>query len=312
MSSTPRCWDGAARIGVHEDFFELGGHSLLATQLVSRIRDVLEVELPLKTLFERPTVAGLGEALGERGAGVRVAGVQRQAGARAPLSYPQQRLWFLDQLEAGNAAYNLHVAYRLRGAVDAGALERAVQAVVARHEALRTSFVVREGEPEQVIDAARSVALEVVDLGAAGEAELQGELLRRAERAFELGRGPLLRVSLLKSGAAEYRLLLVLHHIVADGGHSRCCWGSWRQPTTPAYGGKRRSSRRWRCSTPTTRAGSASTWAVVSSDDSSTTGARSWPMPRRSSTCRPTGRGRPCSLIAARMAHAGAVHSLAR
>jgi hypothetical protein len=122
------------RVGIHDDFFALGGHSLLATQLLARIRDVLEVELALKALFERPTVAELAGLLGASAVCERAPVERRERpGARAPLSCTQQRLWFLEQLEPGNAAYHLHAAFRLGGALDAGALERALQAVVARH-----------------------------------------------------------------------------------------------------------------------------------------------------------------------------------
>jgi amino acid adenylation domain-containing protein len=208
---------GVARVGIHDDFFALGGHSLLATRLVSRVRDVLGVELGLKALFEAPTVAGLAGRL--PGTPARGAPVRRRPGgqSRVPLSWPQQRLWFLEQLSPGNAAYHLHVAYRLRGAVDAAALAAALQAVVERHEALRTTFRAVAGEPWQEIAPRLAVGLERVAAGAADEARLQGLLRARIESPFDLVSGPLLRATLVALGPEEQVLLLVVHHIVADG-----------------------------------------------------------------------------------------------
>jgi aryl carrier-like protein len=142
-------------VGVGENFFELGGHSLLATRVVSRVRTVFGVEVALRTLFERPTVAGLSEeveTLLRVGLESEVpALVRREAGEAAPLSFAQQRLWFLDQFEPGSSAYNMPVALRLKGALDVAALERALTEVIRRHEVLRTRFAVVEGEPVQII-----------------------------------------------------------------------------------------------------------------------------------------------------------------
>src|SRR5262249_10017871 len=154
---------GLETVGVYDDFFELGGHSLLATQLVSKVRNVFGIELPLRALFDNPEVAELGRAVEQalrQGQGVSAPPLGR-ADRRGPLplSYAQQRLWFLDQLEPGGIAYNVPVAVRLRGALKVKALERALSEIVRRHEALRTRFPAVDGEPAQVIDEPGAVEL---------------------------------------------------------------------------------------------------------------------------------------------------------
>ena len=146
------------RVGVEDNFFELGGHSLLATQVVSRIREVFGVELPLRAVFEEPTLGDLSrrvEAELRAGAGLRIPPLERVSReGRLPLSFAQQRLWFIDQLEPGSAMYNMPTALRLSGELRWAALAQALSEIVRRHEALRTRFEVSEGEPSQVIEAA--------------------------------------------------------------------------------------------------------------------------------------------------------------
>ncbi|WKZ11826.1 MAG: amino acid adenylation domain-containing protein [Gammaproteobacteria bacterium] len=204
-------------VGIHDDFFALGGHSLLATRLIARIRDALEVEVALRELFERPTVAGLAGALG--GARLRGSAVERRGGhdEELPLSYPQQRLWFLERLQPGGAAYHLHAAYRLRGELRVEALQRALAAVLARHEALRTVFVERAGEPRQRVLAQLAVAVGVESALGWSEAALGQRLLEWVQQPFDLERGPLLRVQVFECGGAERVLLVVMHHIISDG-----------------------------------------------------------------------------------------------
>src|SRR5438045_1292501 len=217
---------GLREVGRQENFFDLGGHSLLATQLVSRLRQWFGVEVALRTVFEQPTVAGLGMAIeAARRGGAAVAApalVRVEREGPQPVSFAQQRLWFLDQLEPDSALYNMPAAVRLSGALAVAALERSLSELVRRHEALRTRFVARGGEPLQVVGEAERVELPVTDLSVIrDEEEREAEAARRcteeARRPFDLARGPLLRASLLRLAAAEHILLLSTHHIVSDG-----------------------------------------------------------------------------------------------
>ena len=229
---------GRPRVGVADDFFALGGHSLLATQVVSRLRDALGVELPLRRLFERPTVAALAEA-------VEAARAERlehpapplrpaaEAGP-APASFAQERLWFLDRFGVDPALYNLPLALRLRGALDVAALAAALGEIVRRHEALRTTFAAggggdrgaagggSGGSPVQVVAAApTSPRLPVIDLAALAPERREREARRLAaadgRRPFDLERGPLFRTALIRLDAGEHVLLAAMHHIVSDG-----------------------------------------------------------------------------------------------
>ncbi|HEX9935555.1 MAG TPA: amino acid adenylation domain-containing protein, partial [Longimicrobium sp.] len=212
------------RVGAHDSFFELGGHSLLATRVVSRIRELFAVELPLRALFEGPTVAELAGRVEEmRRAELPVLPPVVPAGRTGalPLSFAQERLWFIDRLEPGSAAYNLSVAWRLGGALDEAALERALGEIVRRHEALRTVFGEVDGSPVQIVAPFGGFALPVEDLSGLSEAERGAAARRRAgEEAvlpFDLAAGPLFRAALLRLGEEDHVLLLSMHHIVSDG-----------------------------------------------------------------------------------------------
>jgi len=216
---------GLPSVGVFDDFFELGGHSLLATRLVSRIRDSLQVELPLSSLFECSTVAALAERIRESHrdpegrSAPPIEPVSRDE--PLPLSFAQQRLWFLDQMAPGDVAYNLPGAVRLRGSLSAAALEKSLRELVRRHEVLRTTFANVRGRPEQVIAPEPSVGLGCVDLGGlspdARESELKRLADEEARRPFDLACGPLFRAALVRLGAEDHAVLFGMHHIIADG-----------------------------------------------------------------------------------------------
>ncbi|HEX7184130.1 MAG TPA: amino acid adenylation domain-containing protein, partial [Thermoanaerobaculia bacterium] len=213
------------RVGREARFFDLGGHSLLATRVVSRVRQAFGVELPLRELFESPTVSGL--------AGVVEEALQAGPPAKAsplvpvsrdgdlPLSFAQERLWFLDQLEPGSALYNVPAALRLSGELDLGALERSFGEVVRRHEILRTTYPLWKGQARQRIAPPWLLNIPVVDLRSLdrglGELEARHLTLAEARRPFNLARGPLLRAQILRLGHAEHVLLLTMHHIISDG-----------------------------------------------------------------------------------------------
>ena len=215
---------GLERVSVHESFFELGGHSLLATQLISRLRQVFGVDVPLRVLFEEPTLAGLAarvESLAQGGAGVPEAIGPAPREGRLPLSYAQERMWFLYQLEPESPAYNSARAFRVHGRIDRRALERALAEVVRRHESLRTTFDGDdEGQAWQVIAAGLPVEVPVVDLVGLPAGAREGETGRLlgagVRRPFDLVRGPLMRILLLRYDTGEHMLVFAMHHIAAD------------------------------------------------------------------------------------------------
>ncbi len=228
-------------IGVHDDFFTCGGHSLLATRIVSRVRDACGVSLPLRTFFEQPTVAGLAQAIERlrtpdraepppliRGAGARE-GVAREGdergGGEVAISFAQQRLWFLDRLDPGSNAYVIPVAARLRGALDVDALTRSLDAIVRRHDALRTTFHARDGQPVAFVQPPfvrpGALRLPLADLSriavADRDAAVRAEATLEARRPFHLDVDLPIRGRLLRLDAEDHVLLLALHHIAADG-----------------------------------------------------------------------------------------------
>jgi amino acid adenylation domain-containing protein len=215
---------GRERVGVEAGFFDLGGHSLLATQVVSRARQALGVEVPLRALFEAPTVAGLAgriDALRAEGGAPAPPIVRVPREGVLPVSFAQQRLWFIDQLEPGSAAYNVPSALRLRGRFDPGVLERAVTEIVRRHETLRTVFAMVDGEPVQVVRDTIPLALPVTDLRSLPAESREAVAARLASeeavRPFDLAAGPLLRVSAMRLDETEWGLLITMHHVVSDG-----------------------------------------------------------------------------------------------
>ncbi|HEX5883448.1 MAG TPA: amino acid adenylation domain-containing protein, partial [Pyrinomonadaceae bacterium] len=246
------------RVGVLDNFFELGGHSLSATQIVSRVQEAFQVELPVRKIFEQPTVEGLAQALlkEQRERIQRTAELLLQvsslseekaaqeadnklarpvekvspqipsreetpASLTAPLSFAQQRLWFLDQYEPENILYNIPAAIRLQGPLDLTALERSLNEIVNRHEALRTTFAVIDDQPVQVINQVRDFRLTVIELQETSPENNETTATRlateEAQKPFNLSEGPLLRVKLLRLAADDHVLLITMHHIVSDG-----------------------------------------------------------------------------------------------
>jgi acyl carrier protein len=212
-------------VGAEESFFELGGHSLLATRVISRLRQAFGVEVPLRALFESPTVAGLAaavERLRRAGGGLEAPPIEPvPRDGNLPLSFAQQRLWLIDQLAPGSPVYNQPAAIRCRGRLVIPALALALEQVIRRHETLRTVIVAGGGDPTQEIAQEASVALPLIDLSnlRTGAQEIEAYRLAadEAARPFDLASGPLLRVCLARLTEAEHLFLFNLHHVVSDG-----------------------------------------------------------------------------------------------
>ncbi|WXK67194.1 amino acid adenylation domain-containing protein [Nonomuraea sp. N2-4H] len=207
-------------VGIDDDLFDLGGHSLTITQISARIRESLGVDVSLDAFFDDPTIQGVVEEI------VRLQGDRpaaeirpRPEGVVPPLSFVQERLWFLQKFDPDDASYNMYLVLRLRGELDTGALQEALDAVVARHESLRTSFADVDGAPITVIHPPGPVTVERIDL--AGSPGAESEALRlvaeRTNAPFDLAQAPPLRISLLRLGPGDHVLCFVLHHIIADG-----------------------------------------------------------------------------------------------
>ncbi|HSX60437.1 MAG TPA: amino acid adenylation domain-containing protein, partial [Tahibacter sp.] len=210
------------RISADANFFALGGHSLLATRIVSEIAKQFGKPVPVRALFEHSTVRKLATYLdAQTASGYAAIPRQPRDGEALPLSFAQQRLWFIDRLEGGSRQYNMPAALRLRGALDTTALQGALDAIVARHEILRTRYVEVDGQPRQVVDAPVPVVIATTDLSTLSEAQREERVLQlardEAAAPFDLARDPMLRCHLVRLAHEEHALLFTLHHIASDG-----------------------------------------------------------------------------------------------
>jgi amino acid adenylation domain-containing protein len=209
------------RVGIRDNFFDLGGHSLLALRVIARVRKALGVEVEIGYLFEQPVLSDFVRGV-ESARQTQLPAITRaERGERIPLSYAQQRLWFLAQMEGGSGAYHIPLRVRLRGRLDREALKLALDRIVERHEGLRTRFVSVEGEAEQRIGAVEESGFPLAEKEWGEQEDVQGELERvmaeEARAEFDLETGPLIRGQLIRLSEEEHVLLITMHHIVADG-----------------------------------------------------------------------------------------------
>lgn len=236
-----------SRVGIHCNFFDLGGHSLLATLMATRMRNVLGIDVPVRAIFESPTIAELAEVieLGLRERGMIAKSVQtsraetsiaKAAVARPslfPLSYPQEQLWFLDRLQPGSDFYNVSLAWRLKGDLDVRRLEQGLEEIARRHEILCTCFVIAEdGQPRQkVIGERLEIRLRFVDLQGGDESQKEKKtrkiLTEDGGKGFDLGQAPLMRGVLVRIGESDYALGLTLHHVVCDDWSLKLLMKEW-------------------------------------------------------------------------------------
>lgn len=213
------------QVSMEDNFFEAGGHSLLATRMMSQVRKRFGVEVALRRFFEEATVAALSNQIDLANSSMQVLHgppiTRMSRTGSLPLSFAQQRLWFLHQLEPNNTAYNMPAASRLTGELNPGTLEQSITEIIRRHEVLRTAFVMKDDEPTQIVLPAQPVRIPLIDLSHLSATELEIEATRlataEAQEPFDLSRGPLIRFTLLRLGAEEHILLLTVHHIVFDG-----------------------------------------------------------------------------------------------
>ncbi len=234
---------GLPRFGIEQNFFESGGHSLLATRAISQIRSEMGVEVPLRLMFDCPTIAAFApkaEELLHQGHFVARKIRPAKRDGDVPLSYAQRRLWFVHRLQPDGVAYNAPFNFRLEGPIDVAILERCLSEIVRRHEILRTTFPQRNGQPVQEIQPARAIKLPVIDLTTMDVSVRRQTAcdLRQAEaeQPFDLDHGPLFKARLVRVGEQEHELLLSMHHIVSDGWSREilatellALWGAYRE-----------------------------------------------------------------------------------
>ncbi|MBN4003641.1 non-ribosomal peptide synthetase [Nostoc sp. LPT] len=216
---------GIDKVGINNNFFELGGHSLIATRVISQIRQVFQIELPLRYLFEKPTIAGLAKEIEKAikvDSGIESTKIEWiKRSPELPLSFAQQRLWFLAQLEPDSPFYNIPAAVRLQGKLNVEALQQSFNEIISRHETLRTNFQTTQGQAIAVISEKKPLTLSIFDISELPsdqqEAEIKQQATQEAQQPFDLKSDLLLRVKLLRLNDQEHIVLLTMHHIVSDG-----------------------------------------------------------------------------------------------
>ncbi len=216
---------GRDTIGIHDHFFNIGGHSLMATQVISRVNDTFNVSIPVARMFERPTIAGFADLLcslqREQDSSDTPPLVPVERGNTAPLSFAQQRLWFISQMEPDNPVYNIPMAMGLEGKLDLDALQKSVNRIITRHETLRSRFRHEGGKPVQIIDAIDVIDMPVIDMShiapADRDLESQRFINEAAFQPFDLTRDYPLRVQLMRFSTDHHILLITMHHIASDG-----------------------------------------------------------------------------------------------
>jgi len=219
-----------SRIGIHDNFFQLGGHSLLATQIITHVAKELGITLPIRAVFEQPTIAGFTDHIIQKTQNSNTVAKQSQSlssittvdrSMPLPLSFAQQRLWFLSHIDEQQTTYNVHMCLRLRGALDSNFLQHALQQTIQRHEILRTTFTEQAGQPVQMVHPGLGCPLAIIDLSSLEDSQALLQAKHQAEQmsrqSFNLQKGPLFQINLLRFNPSDHLLVVVMHHIISDG-----------------------------------------------------------------------------------------------